>query len=461
MSAAVAPQSKQPAGSLAEYLLDSAPARLAASAARSAALGLLRSMRSGQLTLTDETGKRHHFGVQGAPMKAKMRVLRPAFWLRVALFDHLGFGEAYMYGDVQVDDLGVLLKIFAQNRDAFADFRLLPPTLARVFDHLSVLQYIVTVPANTIYKAITNVSAHYDLGNDMFQSFLDPTMTYSCPIWKTVDPADREEESLESASLRKLHTMISKARIGHADHVLEIGSGWGSMAIEAVKQTGCRVTTLTLSVEQKKLAEERIAAAGLSDRITVLLKDYRAFVSEHLAAGGRPFDRLLSCEMLEAVGFEFLPTYFDCVDRILDKKRGVACIQFISMPESRYEEYRRTTDYIQKHIFPGGHCPTPTAVIDAVYKGSKGNLIVEDLENIGGHYAKALRIWREEFVRNFDKVVAAADEKHKRIYDDVFRRKWEFYFAYCEAGFAAKILGDHHIVLCREADDSLLSGIPM
>lgn len=230
----------------------------------------------------------------------------------------------------------------------------MPPSLSYVFDKLSFLQYLVTVPANTIYKAITNVSAHYDLGNDMFESFLDPTMTYSCPIWKTVDPENPEEESLESASLRKLHTMIAKARISHTDHVLEIGSGWGSMAIEAVKQTGCRVTTLTLSIEQKKLAEDRIAKAGLSDRITVLLKDYRKFVDEHLSSGGKPFDKLLSCEMLEAVGFEFLPTYFDCVDRILDKKTGVACIQFISMPESRYEEYMRTTDYIQKHIFPGG-----------------------------------------------------------------------------------------------------------
>lgn len=331
-----------------------------------------------------------------------------------------------MYGDVQVDDLGILLKMFAQNREAFADFRLLPPALAAVFDKLTVLHYLVTVPANTIYKAITNISAHYDLGNDMFESFLDPTMTYSCPIWKTVDPNAPEEESLESASLRKLHTMISKARITHKDHVLEIGSGWGSMAMEAVKQTGCRVTTLTLSIEQKKLAEDRIAKAGLSDRITVLLKDYRQFVKDHLAAGGKPFDKLLSCEMLEAVGFEYMPTYFDCVNRILDPKHGVACIQFISMPESRYEEYMRTTDYIQKHIFPGGHCPTPTAVVDAVYKGSKGKLIVEDLENIGGHYAKALRLWREDFVKNFDAVVAKADDKGKQIYDDVFKRKWEF-----------------------------------
>jgi cyclopropane-fatty-acyl-phospholipid synthase len=389
---------------------------------------MLKNLRTGYLTFTDEAGRTHVFGdPEERHLRARVHVLKPTFWLRIALFDHLGFGEAYMYGDVTVDDLGVLLKMFAQNRDAFADFKLLPGPVSDAISKVSFLSYLVTVPANTIYKAIQNISAHYDLGNDMFASFLDPTMTYSCPIWKLDSERNGEPvESLEDAQLRKLRTMIKKARITKNDHVLEIGSGWGSMAMECVKQTGCKFTTLTLSVEQKILAEKRIAQAGLSSHIQVVLSDYRAFADAHFSQpNAKPFDKVLSCEMLEAVGYEFLPTYFATVDRLVDKRHGIAVIQFISMPENRYEEYLRTTDFIQKHIFPGGHCPTVTAVQNAVTKGSNGDLIVDDLENIGGHYARALRIWREEFVKNYDMVVSQAGDAEK-IYDDVFKRKWEF-----------------------------------
>lgn len=189
---------------------------------------------------------------------------------------------------------------------------------------------------NTLSNALLNISAHYDISNDMFAAFLSPDMTYSCPIWKTQTDPNAPEESLEAAQMTKLHRFIDGARIKPSDHVLEIGTGWGSFAIEAVKKTGCRVTSLTLSKEQKALAEERIQAAGFSDRIEVRLQDYRA-----LEAPEKPFDKIVSIEMLEAVGQEFLATYFACMDKLLKRNGGIAVFQCITMPEGRHEAYSK------------------------------------------------------------------------------------------------------------------------
>lgn len=192
---------------------------------------------------------------------------------------------------------------------------------------------------NTLSNALLNISAHYDISNDMFAAFLSPDMTYSCPIWKPVTEETESEESLEEAQMTKLYRFIDGARIRSTDHVLEIGTGWGSFAIEAVKTTGCRVTSLTLSKEQKALAEERIRAAGLDDRIEVLLMDYRA-----LPTPERPYDKIVSIEMLEAVGQEYLSTYFACIDRLLKKDGGIAVFQCITMPECRHEAYSKSEE---------------------------------------------------------------------------------------------------------------------
>ena len=256
--------------------------------------------------------------------------------------------------------------------------------------------------------------------NNLFQ---DPTMTYSSAFWK--DP----RESLEQAQVNKLRKMIERVQLTKDDHLLEIGSGWGSLAIEAVKTTGCRVTTVTLSTEQKALAEERIKALGLEDRIEVLLIDYRDLKGQ--------YDKIISIEMLEAVGHEFLPTYFESCYRLL-RPGGRMAFQVITTQNKNYEVYRRGCDFIQKYIFPGSLCPSVNAVLDAIEKSSK--FVVAETENIGYHYARTLKEWRDNFLANKKNLLNLG-------YDDVFIRKWDYYFSYCEAGFGAEYLGDYQIVL--------------
>lgn len=317
----------------------------------------------------------------------------------------------------------------------------------------------------------------------MFAAFLSDDMTYSCPIWRSISSAsfEFEEETLEEAQRTKLDRFIDGARIKPSDHVLEIGTGWGSFAIQAVKRTGCRVTSLTLSVEQKALAEKRIFAAGFADRIEVKLMDYRA-----LPVPKQPYDKIISIEMLEAVGAEYLETYFSCIHRLL-KPDGIAVFQCITMPEGRYEAYAKGEDFIRKYIFPGGHLPSITQLIDNITKASEGTLVVEKVENIGGHYAKTLRLWKEKFLTNFEsRIRPALMAEHKEMGErevEVFRKKWEvristcttqtypniacanmliqYYFTYCEAGFATKTLGDAIITVGREGALELMDGIPL
>lgn len=259
----------------------------------------------------------------------------------------------------------------------------------------------------------------------MFAAFLSEDMTYSCPIWSPVSNLKSQGETLEAAQDTKLQHLITSARIKAFDHVLEIGTGWGSFAIAAVRRTGCKITSLTLSKEQKELAEERIAAAGYTNHIRVLLCDYRALP----APGGKLYDKVVSIEMLEAVGREYLETYFECVDRLLKPQGGIAVFQCITMPETRYETYAKGEDFIRKYIFPGGHLPTVSQLVGSIEKGSEGSLIVDAILNIGGHYAKTLRLWREKFEQNFDsRIRPALLDEHEEMSEkdaEIFRRKWE------------------------------------
>ncbi len=266
----------------------------------------------------------------------------------------------------------------------------------------------------------------------MFAAFLSKDMTYSCPIWEAVPKLVKgKEESLEEAQMRKLDRFIDNAKIKPTDHVLEIGTGWGSFAIRAVQRTGCRITSLTLSHEQKDLADRRIADARLTDNIEILLCDYRALPMPREG----PYDKVISIEMIEAVGREFLPTYFECIHKLLKPIGGIAVFQSITMPESRYEAYSKGEDFIRKYIFPGGHLPTVSQLVDSINKGSKGLLVVDAIENIGPHYAKTLRIWRENFERHFDNRIRPAllNEHEGMTESDValFRRKWQVCLQSC------------------------------
>ena len=259
----------------------------------------------------------------------------------------------------------------------------------------------------------------------MFAGFLSDDMTYSCPIWLPMSDPKSVFQTLEDAQQLKLQYFIKAAKLKASDHVLEIGTGWGSFAIAAVKTTGCRITSLTLSREQKELAEERITQAGVQDHIEVLLCDYRALPTPKEGV----YDKVVSIEMLEAVGREYLDTYFECIHRLLKADGGIAVFQCITMPETRYEAYARGEDFIRKYIFPGGHLPTVSQLVGSINRGSKGTLIVDSILNIGGHYAKTLRLWRESFERSFDsKIRPALLREHKSMASndvELFRRKWQ------------------------------------
>lgn len=259
----------------------------------------------------------------------------------------------------------------------------------------------------------------------MFAAFLSEDMTYSCPIWSPLSNTKSDHEDLEAAQERKLQYFVAQAKIKESDHVLEIGTGWGSFAISAVRTTGCRVTSLTLSKEQKALAEQRIAAAGFSDRVDVLLCDYRALPAPENGC----YDKVVSIEMLEAVGREYLDTYYECVNRLLKPHGGIAVFQCITMPESRYEAYAKGEDFIRKYIFPGGHLPTVSQLIGSIERGTKGTLIADAVLNIGGHYAKTLRLWREKFDRSFNsRIRPALLAEHGEMTEkdiELFRRKWQ------------------------------------
>ncbi|KAK3949973.1 Mycolic acid cyclopropane synthetase-domain-containing protein [Pseudoneurospora amorphoporcata] len=381
-------------------------------------------------------------------------VLDDAFWLRLLLFMDMGFAESYMLGEFECDDLTSFFQMFILNRERLNNGT---TWFSGLFSHISGLARV----ANTMDNARLNIVRHYDISNDMFAAFLSPDMMYSCPIWKhSTGCGTKQEESLEDAQMRKINYFIEAAKIKPTDHVLEIGTGWGTMAIEAVRKTGCRVTTITLSLEQKIFAEARIQEAGFSDRIAVHLMDYRLLPEREV-----PYDKIISCEMIEAVGEKFLATYFSRIDKLLKKDGGIAVFQCITMPEGRHKGYSKREDFINHYIFPGGYLPSITQLINHITNESKGTLIVENIKNIGPHYVKTLKLWREAFMDKFDCVIVPALKKMHPCMTakdvKVFRRKWEYYFAYSEAGFLTKTLGDVIITVGREGALELMEGIPL
>ncbi|KAL8840718.1 MAG: hypothetical protein Q9170_001236 [Blastenia crenularia] len=424
---------------------------------RAAVLSLLGRVEIGHIIIIDSDGSEiicgERWPKEGVP-STELRVLKDAFWVRLLLFADMGFAESFMLGEVACSNLVNFFKIFIINREHLANGTTLTSSLASTITSLA-------RSTNTLANSQLNVSAHYDISNGMFAAFLSEDMTYSCPIWLPITDPKSVFQTLEDAQDLKLQYFIKAAKLKASDHVLEIGTGWGSFAIAAVKTTGCRITSLTLSREQKELAERRIATAGLQDHIEVLLCDYRALP----APKDGVYDKVVSIEMLEAVGREYLDTYFQCIHRLLKKDGGIAVFQCITMPETRYETYAKSEDFIRKYIFPGGHLPTVSQLVGSIDRGSKGTLIVDSILNIGGHYAKTLRLWRESFERNFDsKIRPALLREHKNMAEkdvELFRRKWQYYFTYCEAGFNTKTLGDAILTVGREGAAEMIEEIPL
>lgn len=365
----------------------------------------------------------HHSSKTAVPV---IYVHNELFWLRVLLFGDMGFAQSYMLQEFSTSDLTAIFEFFIHNGKTLntaTSSGLLTWVACRL---MSIFPRLIPSPwkaINNVSTARLNATAHYSLSNDMFEAFLSPDMTYSAPIWLPSSDPRSKTESLEDAQRRKLQYAISAARISKTDHVLEIGTGWGSFAIQAVQTTGCRVTTVTLSSEQKRLAEARIRAVGLEDNISVVQKDYR-----ELDMFER-FDKIVSIEMIEHVGHDFLDTYFRCMDRYLKQDGGIGFFQCITIPETRYETYRRGEDFIKKYVFPGGHLPTVSGLVGSIDRGSQGKLVVEEIKSVGVHYSKALRCWNEKFQANFkEDIMPALQKSHPKMSKadmEAFRRKWE------------------------------------
>lgn len=455
--------------------------------------------------------------VKSAP-HAVLIVHSDNFWTRMFFGADLGFAESFMIGEVDTPNLAACFEIFIVNRSSLSNLENISFASSLISSAQGLLNRRY---ANTKVGSLRNIGAHYDISNAMYRAFLSKDMTYSCAVFDTLDsdisgpllahisqqqmlshgtatnghntPAatgafqplqfsspdlptppseadagsvhgsnqgqQRPVDELEQAQYKKLELIIKRANIRSGHRVLEIGTGWGSFAMQAVRTTGCTVDSVTLSVEQKALAEQRIAEAGLTGSITVHLLDYRDFPNSWIDR----FDRVCSIEMLEAVGIEFIPTYFSCVDRVLKRDGGMAVFQCITMPEVRFDSYIKGVDFIRKWIFPGGVLPSVTSLVTGATTGSQGRLILDTVVSIGPHYARTLREWKDRFEANFDKVIRPAllrdhedirslPQEEKDIEVEVFRKKWIYYFVYCEVGFTHRVIGDHILAFTREGN---------
>ncbi|MBF8223531.1 class I SAM-dependent methyltransferase [Halomonas sp. 328] len=380
----------------------------------------LDRLEGGQLTLV-EGDRRHPLG-RGGPLQATLVIREPRAWRRLALGGTVGAAEAYMDGDWECDDLVSLVRLFASNLERVNGE--LETGSARLGRWL--LGALHGLQRNSLKGARRNIAAHYDLGNDLFATFLDRQhWMYSSAVFP------HPEASLEEASTHKLDLLLEHLDVRPEHHLLEIGTGWGGLAIHAAKTRGCRVTTTTISEEQYAHTARRIVEEGLEERITLLKQDYRQLE-------GR-FDRLVSVEMIEAVGHQYLETYLATLDRLLSDD-GLAILQAITIRDQRFEAAKHEMDFIKRYIFPGGFLPSHGAILDAMRRASSLNVL--SLDEIGPHYARTLREWRQRFEANLKRVRALG-------YDERFIRMWRYYFCYCEGGFLERSIGTCHLLLAK------------
>lgn len=401
---------------------------------RRALLGVLDRLEHGRITIL-ENGERRVFGRPSdvCPLAVEIDVRQPQFWADAAFGGTVGAGESYIGGHWRSSDLTSLVRIMVANRELMnsmeSGWALASAPLRRLLHWMN---------RNSKSGSRRNIAAHYDLGNELFELFLDPTMAYSCGLF------ERADATMHEASIAKFDAICRKLDLQPDDHLLEIGTGWGGLAIHAASRYGCRVTTTTISREQYEWARERIAEHGLDQRIELLLEDYRDL-------GGR-YDKLVSIEMIEAVGHQYLDDYFAKCSSLL-APHGSMLLQAITIQDQLYDQAIRNVDFIQRYIFPGSFIPSVNAISASVTRSS--DLKIFHLEDIGPHYATTLNRWRQTFFRNLSAVRALG-------YPDEFIRMWEFYLCYCEGGFLERQLGDVHMLLtkprCRRASLAAVSG---
>lgn len=387
----------------------------------------IAGIRGGLLIVQDPWGE-WTCGTEHETCCVNITVHDSSFYWHLLLGGSNGVARAWMHGAWSCDDLTALFQLLLRNQEIMDNLESGPGKIAN-----SVYSLLHRLNNNSPRGSRDNIHAHYDLGNDLFELFLDETMTYSSGIYLD------ESSTLHEASIEKLDRICRKLSLDSSMHILETGCGWGSFAIHAAGNYGCRVTTTTISREQYDYAAARIRAAGLEDRITLLFEDYRQLTGK--------YDRIVSIEMVEAVGHRYLPVYFGKCSKLL-KAHGQMLVQVITMPDHRYEQYLKQSDFIQQFIFPGSCCPSLNALSNAITAGS--DMKINHIEDISPHYATTLMQWRHNFKSRENDVLAAG-------YDAGFIRLWEFYLCYCEAGFRERYTGDLQIVLnkpdCRATVD--------
>jgi cyclopropane-fatty-acyl-phospholipid synthase len=386
-------------------------------ALRQRLLARLAGLDHGGLQLDDAWGQVSLGTGDGAPVR--LHVDDPRFYRALATHGSVGAGAAYAEGQWRCDDLVALVRLLVRNRDLLDAMESGPARLGGM-----AMRAWHALRDNTRAGARRNIAAHYDLGNDFFELFLSPDLMYSSALWADGD-------TLEQASTRKLDAICRKLDLRPGQRVVEIGTGWGGFALHAARAYGCEVTTTTISREQHALACRRVAEAGLQDRVTVLLRDYRDL-------DGR-YDRLVSIEMIEAIGARYQETYFGKLAGLLAAD-GLALVQAITIEDHRYAQALESVDFIKRHVFPGSFIPSIQAMLAAKTRAS--DLALVHLEDFGLSYARTLQAWRERFL-------ARREQARALGYDERFLRLWEFYLAYCEGGFRERSIGVSHLLLAR------------
>jgi len=386
--------------------------------ARALVFRQLKKIDTGYISI-QEGNKKFSFGKKGN-LSAHITVHDPRFYGALAFGGSIGVSEAFMQKFWSVNDLTKLIRIMAINQNAMDQLE----SLFNVFLK-PILKCLHYLNQNSVKGSRINISKHYDLGNDFFSLFLDSTMMYSSAVFKN------PQDSLYQGSMHKLEMICQGLELNAQDHVIEIGSGWGGFAIYAAQNYGCKVTTTTISKQQYLFVKQKIKDLKLTHKIKVLLSDYR-----HLKG---QYSKLVSIEMLEAVGYQYYDTYFKVCSHLL-KPDGIAFIQTITITDQRYEKAKHSVDFIQRYIFPGSCIPSLTALQNSITESS--DLKIYQVRDIGDHYARTLALWRIAFFKRLSEVKALG-------FDDVFIRMWHFYLAYCEGGFKEKAISDIHLKLIK------------
>ncbi|WP_455208747.1 class I SAM-dependent methyltransferase [Kaarinaea lacus] len=389
--------------------------------AKYAVLKQLQQLHQGQLVI-DDHGERYYFGAvtDDFPIAAVIKIKDSRFYSMLAFGGSIGAGESYIMGYWASDNLTNVIRIMVRNLDLLDGME---NGLARLTNPFRKILHWLN--RNTLKGSKNNISAHYDLGNDFFELFLDPTMMYSCGIF------ENSNTTMEQASRAKLKRICDKLDLKPGDRVVEIGTGWGGFAIYAAKHYGCHVTTTTISQNQFQWAKRRIEEENLEDHITLLFEDYRKLNGQ--------YDKLVSIEMIEAVGHRYYDTFFKKCSDLL-KPDGIMLIQAITIADQRYEQAKRSVDFIQRYIFPGSCIPSNTAILNSTTRAS--DLRLFHLEDFGPHYATTLRLWKEKLFRNRDEVT-------QRGYSETLIRMWDFYLCYCEGGFFERAISDVHYIFTK------------